>query len=104
MPVYPEDKKVADRLLAGDESAFAQFFDEYFARLYRFAIVRLGDDPEAAREIVQSSLTKAMRGIAGYRGESALFTWLCAICRNDISDWRERQGRYREHVVLVEDL
>ncbi|MDX1481372.1 MAG: sigma-70 family RNA polymerase sigma factor, partial [Woeseiaceae bacterium] len=47
---------------------------------------------------------KAMRGIAGYRGESALFTWLCAICRNDISDWRERQGRYREHVVLVEDL
>ena len=104
MPVYPEDKKIAERLLAGDERSFEQFFDEYFARLYRFAIARVGDDPEAAREIVQSTLTKAMRGIATYRAESALFTWLCAICRNDISDWRARQGRYRDHVVLVEDL
>ncbi len=33
-----------------------------------------------------------------------MFTWLCAICRNEISDWLSRQGRYREHIVLVEDL
>jgi RNA polymerase sigma-70 factor (ECF subfamily) len=38
-----------------------------------------------------------------YRAESALFTWLCAICRNEISDWLSRQGRYRDHIVLVED-
>ena len=39
-----------------------------------------------------------------FRAESALFTWLCAICRNEISDWLRRQGRYRDHIVLVEDL
>lgn len=33
-----------------------------------------------------------------------MFTWLCAICRNEISDWLKSQGRYREHIVLVEDF
>ena len=44
-----------------------------------------------------------MRKIHTYRAESALFTWLCAICRNEINDWLRKQGRYREHIVLVED-
>lgn len=104
MPVYLEDKKLARQLLAGDERAFDRFFDEYFARLYRFAIARLGDDPDAAKEVVQTTLSKAIRSIESYRAESAMFTWLCAICRNEISDWLSRQGRYREHIVLVEDL
>ena len=104
MPVYLEDKQLAKRLLAGDERAFDRFFDEHFARLYRFAIARLGDDPDTAKEVVQITLGKAIRKMASYRAESALFTWLCAICRNEISDWLSRQGRYREHIVLVEDL
>ena len=39
-----------------------------------------------------------------YRGEAAMFTWLCAICRNELSDWFTRENRYRERIVLVEDL
>ena len=104
MPVYLDDKRYAKRILAGDERAFEQFFDEHFARLYRFAIARLSDDPEAAKEVVQTTLTKALRNMAKYRAEAAMFTWLCAICRNEISDWRKRHGRYQEHIVLVEDL
>jgi RNA polymerase sigma-70 factor (ECF subfamily) len=103
MPVYLEDKRLARRLLAGDERAFNRFFDENFARLYRFALIRLSDDPEGAREVVQITLSRAIRKLHTYRAEASLFTWLCAICRNEISDWLARQGRYREHVVLVED-
>lgn len=104
MPVYADDKRLVKQLLAGDERAFDRFFEENFARLYRFAIVRLADDPEGAREVVQVALTRATRKLSTYRAESALFTWLCAICRNEISDWLRRQGRYREHIVLVEDF
>jgi RNA polymerase sigma-70 factor (ECF subfamily) len=104
MPVYLDDKRTAERILAGDERAFEAFFDDHFARLYRFAIVRLDDDPEAAREVAQSALARALRKMASYRAEAAMFTWLCAICRNEISDWRRRHQRYREHVLLVEDL
>lgn len=104
MTVYLDDKRLVKQLLAGDERAFERFFEENFARLYRFALVRLSDDPDAAREVAQISLTRAVRSLDKYRAESALFTWLCAICRNCTSDWLSRQGRYREHIVLVEDF
>ena len=104
MPVYLDDKRLVKQLLKGDEQAFNRFFEDNFARLYRFAIARLSDDPEGAREVVQITLTRAVRKMHTYRAESALFTWLCAICRNEISDWLSRQGRYRDHIVLVEDL
>lgn len=103
MPIYFEDKKLIKRLLAGDERAFSQFFDENFSRLYRFALTRLSQDPESTREVVQMALTKALRNIHTYRGESALFSWLCVICRNELVDWMRRNARYRETIVLTED-
>jgi len=103
MPVYLDDKRLVKQLLAGERRAFDHFFEDNFARLYRFAIARLSDDPDGAREVVQITLTRALRKMHTYRAESALFTWLCAICRNEISDWLRRQGRYRDHIVLVED-
>ena len=103
MAVYLDDRKLVKKLLSGDELAFASFFEDNFARLYRFALVRLSDDPDAARDIAQIVLTRAMQKLHTYRAESALFTWLCAICRNEVSDWLSRQGRYRQHIVLTED-
>ncbi len=104
MAVYLDDKKLVKQLLAGNERAFDRFFDDNFSRLYRFALVRLSDDPDAAREVAQITLSRAVRKLKSYRAESALFTWLCAICRNETSDWLAKQGRYREHIVLVEDF
>jgi len=104
MAVWLEDKKLVKQLLAGNERAFDQFFNENFSRLYRFCLTRLSDDPDAAREVAQITLTKAVRKLHTYKGEAALFTWLCSICRNETSDWLARQGRYREHIVLTEEF
>lgn len=103
MPIYLEDKKLTKRLLAGDERAFSRFFDDNFSRLYRFALARLSGDEEVARDITQSTLSRALQKIHLYRGESALFTWICVICRHEISDWWKKQSRYQEHIVLTED-
>ena len=103
VPMYLDDKKLVKQLLEHDEQAFTRFFDENFARLYRFALARLGNDPEATKEVVQVALTKATRKLHTYRGEAALFTWLCAICRNEVSSWLAKQSRYQQHIVLVED-
>ncbi|MBT8081619.1 MAG: RNA polymerase sigma factor [Gammaproteobacteria bacterium] len=104
MAVWLDDKRLVKQLLAGDERAFDRFFDENFARLYRFALLRLSDDEDAAREVAQITLSKAVRKLHTYRAEAALFTWLCSICRNVTSDWLTQQGRYREHIVLTEDF
>jgi RNA polymerase sigma-70 factor (ECF subfamily) len=48
-------------------------------------------------------MTKAVRKIQSYRGEAALFTWLCVICRNELTDWQRRNASYQRHVMLIED-
>ena len=96
------DIDLARLVLAGDESASEAFFAEYFPRLYRFARLRLGGDDQAAEEVVQSTLVRAVRKLHTYRGEAALFTWLCTLCRREIGTWLERRGRTVE-VALIED-
>src|SRR6476620_8291696 len=97
------DLDFARRLRSGDESAFEAFFAEYFPRVYRFARVRLGGDNDAAEEVAQATVTKALAKLSTYRGEAALFTWLCTFCRHEIAaHWRPR-GRDRAVVGLVED-
>ena len=103
MTLYLEDKRLVKQMLANDQRAFDRFFNENFARLYRFAATRMPDDPDGSREIVQVVLTKAIRKLHTFRGEAALFTWLCAICRNEVSDWLTKQGRDRKRFVLIED-
>ena len=81
-----EDQQLVQRVLAGEERAFDAFFGEFFPRLYRFALPRLSRDEDLAKDVVQATLIKALRGLAGFRGDSALFTWLCQICRREIVD------------------
>jgi RNA polymerase sigma-70 factor, ECF subfamily len=100
---YPTDQQLIAAMLRGDEVAFRSFFDTYFPRVYRFALPRLGGDVEAGKEVVQAALTKAMRNLAGFRGEAALFSWLCQICRRQIVDYLRATKRHSEHVVLLDD-
>ena len=103
MTHYLDDKHLVKQMLAGDQRAFDSFFNDNFARLYRFAMTRMPNDPEGSREVVQIVLTKAIRKMHTFSGEAALFTWLCAICRNEISDWLARQCRDQQRIVLIED-
>jgi RNA polymerase sigma-70 factor (ECF subfamily) len=98
-----DEQELVRRMLAGEERAFNTFFDVFFPRVYRFALPRLAGQPEAAREVVQATLVKAMRNLAGYRGDAALFSWICQICRHQIVDHLRADRRHSKHVVLLED-
>jgi RNA polymerase sigma-70 factor (ECF subfamily) len=97
------DRALARRILGGDEAAFRGLFDSFFPRLYRFALARLGGDHEAAREVVQQTFCKAIERLDGYRGEAALYTWFCQICRNTLVDHQRATNRELRTVVLLED-
>ena len=97
------DVKLASRLLKGDERAFDAFFASYFPRLYRFALVRLDNDHDLAEETAQNVLCQAISKMSTYRGEAALFSWLCTFCRHEISkQWKARK-RARGDTPLRED-
>lgn len=87
---------------AGDEAAFEEFYDSYFQALYRFALARLGQDAELAKEMAQATVCKAIEKLDSYRGEAALFTWLCSICRFEISGHFKREQRSLPQADLLE--
>jgi RNA polymerase sigma-70 factor (ECF subfamily) len=91
--MHPEDRQLVRRLLKGDEAAFSEFFGDYFPRLFRFVLRRVRGDEEAARDVVQAALARAIHKLHLYRGEASLFTWLCQIARHELADHGERSRR-----------
>lgn len=76
---------MARKIANGDANSFETFFREYFPRLYRFTLTRVNGNADIAEEIVQRTMCRVVRKMHGYRGEALLFTWLCQICRNEMS-------------------
>lgn len=81
-----DDRALVARLLTGDDHAFRSFFDEYFDRLYRFAMSRTSGRTDLAEEAAQRTLCRALRALQQFRGEASLFTWLAQICRHELAD------------------
>lgn len=101
---YEADIALVSQLLSGDERAFSTFFDEYFSRVYRFVLNRVGSAQEAtAADLAQQAMTKAVQKLDGYRGESQLFTWLCAIARNEVADWARSDARRNAVTISVDE-
>lgn len=97
------DLATARRIVRGDERAFRELFDSFFPRLYRFVLVRVGGDHDLASELVQQTLCRGMERIGTYRGEAALYTWFCQICRHLLIDHARRQQRSDHATHLSED-
>lgn len=88
------DHHLVKRMLLGEEQAFEEFFGAYFPGLYRFVFLRVNRSEDAAEEIVQKALCKAVGKLSTYRGEAALFSWLCTFCRHEISRYMKENARY----------
>lgn len=101
--LHDDDRELVRRLLAGEEQAFDEFFETYGARLYRFALSRLNRDEQTAEDVVQAALSLAIRKLSTYRGEAALFTWLCTLCRHELSAHYRARRRFEPESTLLED-
>jgi RNA polymerase sigma-70 factor (ECF subfamily) len=82
----------------GDLLAFERVVLRHQGAVYHFALRLLGD-AEAAGDVAQDTFIRAYQAIGGFRGGSALRTWLFSICRNlALDELRRRQRRTsREH-------
>ncbi len=97
------DLATARRILKGDAAAFRDLFDRFFPRLYRFALARTAGDHDAASDIVQQTLCKGVQRLDSYRGEAALYSWFCQICRHTIIDHYRTTQRSERLLQPVED-
>lgn len=76
-----EDAALVARFLAGDQSAFEQIVERHRDRLIAAARSILQNTADA-EEIAQDALVSAHRGLASFRGDCSVSTWLHHITRN----------------------
>ncbi len=88
-----DEPDLVARMRRGEQRAFDEFFDTYAERLAAFAARRSSLDAAALEDVVQLTMINAIRGLPGFRGGAALFTWLCQICRNQIADVARKAAR-----------
>jgi RNA polymerase sigma-70 factor, ECF subfamily len=100
--MYESDRALVARMGTGDQRAFDEFFHSSAPRLAAFAARRSGLDAASVEDVVQNTLIKAIRNLASYRGEAALFTWLTEICRHELADVHRKAARRPVHDSLDE--
>jgi RNA polymerase sigma-70 factor (ECF subfamily) len=94
------DRELLAAHAAGDPDAFAELIRRHRDRLWAVALRTLGDREEAA-DALQDAMLSAYRAAAGFRGDSAVTTWLHRIVVNSCLD-RVRRRQVRATVPLPE--
>ncbi|HVV77601.1 MAG TPA: RNA polymerase sigma factor SigM [Mycobacteriales bacterium] len=85
------DADLLARHVGGDPAAFAEIVTRHRDRLWAVALRTLGN-PEDAADALQDALLSAYRGAAGFRGSSAVTTWLHRIVVNACLDLARRRA------------
>lgn len=90
----PDEDELVRHCQQGDLRAFADLVEQYQDRLFDLAWTIL-QEREAAKDAVQETFLTVFQKIEGFRGESALETWLVAITVNQCRSRLRRQKARR---------
>jgi RNA polymerase sigma-70 factor, ECF subfamily len=103
---YLDEKRLVERVLAGDDRAARALYDAHVARVYRVCYRVAGGDPELAREFTQEAFVRAFGRLDRFRHGSALATWLHAVAFSVAASGIRRLRRRREveEAVAAEDV
>ncbi|MDT8339923.1 MAG: RNA polymerase sigma factor [Longimicrobiales bacterium] len=91
----PRDDELVAGARAGDREALDVLVARHHGVAYRVALGILAD-PDAAADATQEAFLKAMRGLAGFRGDARFRTWLLTIVSNEARTQLRRGVRRRE--------
>ena len=90
-----------------EREALDEVFREYGPMVLRRARAILGDE-QMARDAMQDVFEKALRSVAGFRGDASPVTWLYRIttnhCLNVLRDSGRRAELMRQHVEPRENV
>jgi len=92
MVLEANDRELIDACRRGDRDAFRELFEAHKDRVYSIAL-RYSGDAEAAMDIAQETFLKVLSGIADFRSQADIETWLYRIAVNTCLDHHRRARR-----------
>lgn len=86
-PPLPDEPHLVRRAKSGDSDAFAQLYDTYVERIYRYIYFRVSDE-STTEDLTSQVFLKAWENLDRYRvGSSPYIAWLYTIARNLVIDY-----------------
>jgi RNA polymerase sigma-70 factor, ECF subfamily len=99
-----KEENLVREAVAGDQTAFAQLYEEHFDRIYRYVCLKIGDRSEA-EDMTQQVFVCALRSITTFKWQGTPFTaWLFRIAHNQIVDHLRRKTRRPATIDIDETL
>ncbi len=89
----PEEVGLLAGAAAGDPGAVRRLLDEVAPVVYGFIYARVAANQAVAEDLLQETLFEAVRSAAGFRGDSALSTWMCTIARRRLARHYEAERK-----------
>jgi RNA polymerase sigma-70 factor, ECF subfamily len=97
------DMALIARCRAGDLGAFEELYAAHAGKLFSVACRMLGNSSDA-EDLLQEIFLSAHRKLDGFRGESALGTWLYRLATNHCLDYlRSRAARTNDLTDAIDD-
>jgi len=98
-----DEENLIRRLKQCDQEAFAQLYEEYFDKIYRYVALKIGDKMEA-EDITQQVFLNAIKSVSSFKWRGIpVSAWLFRIAHNQVVDYLRRKAK-RAAVPLKEYL
>ena len=95
MAIHPEDNEIIDLFNQGGikaEKAFSSLVAKYGESLYR-QIRHITKNHELTNDVLQNVFIKVFQNLSNFKKESALYTWLYRITRNETLNYLDKEKR-----------
>jgi RNA polymerase sigma-70 factor (ECF subfamily) len=89
------DNELVKRIRNGEQSAFKAIYLKYSDLLFAYILHHLDKDKDAASDIWQETWIVFVEKINDFENKCSIFTWLCAIAKNKISDYYRNAAKQK---------
>jgi RNA polymerase sigma-70 factor (ECF subfamily) len=88
-----DEESLVRRAQENDSQAFAQLYEAYFDRIYRYISMRTRNETEA-QDLTQQVFLKLLKSISSYKSRGVPFSsWLYRIAHNLVIDFFRQQNK-----------
>ena len=97
------DEGLVRRAQQRDQEALTQLYEEYFDKIYRYIVLKIGNKTEA-EDMTQQVFLNAIKSISSFKWKGIPFSaWLFRIAHNQMVDYLRKKTK-RITVPLTESL
>jgi RNA polymerase sigma-70 factor (ECF subfamily) len=88
-----DEEGLVRRAQQQDSEAFAQLYEAYFDKIYRYIVMRIRNEMEA-EDIAQQVFMKMLHSISSYKSKGVPFSsWVYRIAHNQVIDYFRHQNK-----------